>query len=157
MRGGVESPHGIDTPRVEELPWGDETSGVIPEGEGLPREDGRGGREDRTHPTTQETEACGDSGGDEGATGGPGPAPHQQRGTASGDSAETLYRHTDIADGPRSEHIALVCRKYILMAPAELSGDPIAAETQVSGDGHKATMGTDYQDQRKTKTGDGTG
>ena len=40
--GGVDSPKGTDTPGVEELPWGDETSGVSPEGDGVLGLDSRG-------------------------------------------------------------------------------------------------------------------
>ena len=50
--GGVKSPQVTDTPRVEELPWGGETSGVPTEGEGVPGEDGWGRGEDGNSPTT---------------------------------------------------------------------------------------------------------
>ena len=50
VEGGVESPLGIDTPGVEELPQGDDTSGVTPEGDRVPGEDGRVQGEDRNPP-----------------------------------------------------------------------------------------------------------
>ena len=40
--GGVESPQGIDTPGVEDLPREDKTSGVPTKGEGVPGEDRQG-------------------------------------------------------------------------------------------------------------------
>ena len=40
--GGVESPRGTNTPGVEELPWGNQTSGVTIEGDKVPGEDGQG-------------------------------------------------------------------------------------------------------------------
>ena len=77
---------GIDTPGVEELPRGDETSGGTPEGDGVPGEDGQGRGGGGPPPTNQETEANRDSGGNEEMTSGPGTAaltsPH--RGTAAG-------------------------------------------------------------------------
>ena len=50
--GRVELPRGIYTPQVEELPWGDETSEVTPEGDGFPGEDRRGRGGERNSPTT---------------------------------------------------------------------------------------------------------
>ena len=50
--GGVESPQGIDIPRVAELPRGDETPGVTTVGVGVLGEDGRGRVEGGTPPTT---------------------------------------------------------------------------------------------------------
>ena len=40
--GGVELPRGTNTPGVEELPWGNQTSGVTLEGDKVPGEDGQG-------------------------------------------------------------------------------------------------------------------
>ena len=37
-------PQGIDTPVVDKLTWGDETPGAATEGEGVTREDERGGK-----------------------------------------------------------------------------------------------------------------
>ena len=74
VEGGVESPLGIDTPGVEELPRGDETSGGTPEGDGVPGEDGWGLGGDGNSLNTQETEASGDSGRDKEITSGPWPA-----------------------------------------------------------------------------------
>ena len=45
-------PRGIETPRVEELPRGDKKSGVTPEGDGVPGEDGKGQGGDGTPHTT---------------------------------------------------------------------------------------------------------
>ena len=50
--GGVELPRGINTPRVEELPQGDETFKVTPEGDGVPGADGQGRGGDRKSPAT---------------------------------------------------------------------------------------------------------
>ena len=123
----------------------------------MPGEDGWGRGGDGTSPTIQETKLCGDSVGDKGIMSRLGPAapPIPQRGTAADkDSAETLHRHPY---GARAKHGALARRKYGLLAPAETAGDPAASETQVSGDGHKATMGTDDENQRERETGDRTG
>ena len=40
--GGVKLPRGTNNPGVEELPWGDETSGGTLESEKVPGEDGQG-------------------------------------------------------------------------------------------------------------------
>ena len=74
MVGGVKSPRSINTPGVEELPRGDETAGVTPEGDGVPGEDGWGLGGDGNSLNTQETEASGDSGSDKEMTSRPGPA-----------------------------------------------------------------------------------
>ena len=154
--GGVESPQGIDTPGVEELPRGGETSGVTPKRDKVPGGGGSdGGREGTNPPTTQETNACGDRGGDKGLTGGPELAapPHPQRGTAAGDSTETPYKHPDGANSARPKHGALAHRKYSSLAPADPASNPVAAETQVSSNSHKAT---ETEDQAQRETGDGT-
>ena len=52
--GGVESPQGIDNPVVEEFPFGDETSGVLTEGEGVPGEDVQGGEGMETPPPPEQ-------------------------------------------------------------------------------------------------------
>ena len=59
VRGGVELPRGTNTPRVEELPGGG-GSGVIPEGNRVPREDERGQGRDGNSPATRDIEASGD-------------------------------------------------------------------------------------------------
>ena len=74
-------------------------------------------------------------------TSGPGPAavPRPQRGTTADiDRVVILHRHPNGARPQRTS-------EYGLLAPAEPAGDPDAAETQVRGDGHKATMGTGDQ------------
>ena len=48
--GGVESPQGIDTPRVDALTWGDKTPEVDTKGNGVMREDGQGRGGDGTPP-----------------------------------------------------------------------------------------------------------
>ena len=62
VRGGVESPQGIDIPGLDELPLGDETPGVATEGEGVPGEDVRGQEGYGNPPTTQENGASKASG-----------------------------------------------------------------------------------------------
>ena len=49
------------------------------------------------------------------------------------------------------------CRKYVLLAPKELSGGPAAMGTQVKGDSHRATRGTNNQVRGSMETGGGTG
>ena len=93
-------------------------------------------------------------------TSGPGTAAalRPQRGKAADrDSLEKLHRHPDGTDGARPKQGALTRCECSLLAPAEPAGNPAAVETQVSGDGHKATMGRDEQDHRETETGNGTG
>ena len=48
-------------------------------------------------------------------------------------------------------------REYGLRALAEPAGYPAAAGTQVRGDDHRTTRGTEDQVQRATEMGDGTG
>ena len=77
-------------------------------------------------------------------TRGPGPAavPIPQRGMAvDGDSARTLHRHPDGADGSRPGRAS----KYNSLVPAEPEDDPAAAGNQLRRDGHGSTMGTDRQ------------
>ena len=60
MGGVVELPRGIDTPRVEDLLWGDENSGVTTKGDGVPGADGRGRGGDRNSPATRDNKAIRD-------------------------------------------------------------------------------------------------
>ena len=122
------------------------------EGDISPGEDRRGrGGYGPPPPTTRETEACGASGRDEGTTCRPGPAtaPSPKWGmSADGDIAKTQNRHPDGAEVARPKHSALACCEHSSLAPVEPSVDPAAAGTQVSGEGHEVTMGTEDQEQR---------
>ena len=146
MGGGVESPHVIDCPGVEELPQWEETSGVPTKGERVPGEDGQRQGGDRTPPTTQVTEARGGIGGDKERMCGTVPAavPIPQRVTAAdGDSAGTHNRHPNSADGARPQNGMQSRREYGLLAPEEPTVDPAVAGTQVRQEGHGATRETD--------------
>ena len=55
--GGVKLLQGIDTTKMEELPWGDNTPRVTPRGDRVPGEDGQGREGDKTPFTTRETKA----------------------------------------------------------------------------------------------------
>ena len=55
MQGGVELPQGINTPVVDDFPWGDKTPGVATEGEVGMGEDGQGRGGDRNPPNTRAT------------------------------------------------------------------------------------------------------
>ena len=68
------------------MPRGDQTSGVTPEGYGVPGEDGRGRGGGGKSPTNRDTEVSGGSGSDEEMTSRPGPAapPSPHKGTATG-------------------------------------------------------------------------
>ena len=153
-------PQGIDTPGVEEFPWGDKTSGVPIEGKGVLGEDGRGRIGDGNPPTTRATEASKVSGGDKGMPHGPGTAAllSPQRGTvADRYRAGPMHRHYDSANGARPENGIQLRRDYSLLTPEELVSDPAVAGTQVRGAGHEATSGTDDLGQTAMETGDETG
>ena len=110
MGGGVELPRGIDTSRVEALPGGDETSGVNPEGDGVPGAGGRGRAEDGNSPTTRDTEAIRDSSRGKEMASGPCLAAMQcpQQGTAEGGGSKvSMHRHPKGADGARPDHGAI--------------------------------------------------
>ena len=114
--GGIESPQGINTPGVEELPRGDETSGVPTEGEVVPGEDGRGRGGDGTPPTTRATEASRARGGDERITRGPVTAapPSPQRGvTADKDSRGPC---TGIPTAPAVPGPKMACNRTVITA-----------------------------------------
>ena len=87
--GGVQLPGGINTPGVEELPVGDENSGVTPKGDRVPGADGQERGGDGNLSATRDTEASGDSrSSDEMAIRlGPAVAQRPQRGTAEGGSS----------------------------------------------------------------------
>ena len=61
LGGGVEFPRGTDTPRLEEFPRGDSTSGVTLKGNGVPGADRRGQGGDGKSPATQDTEVSGNT------------------------------------------------------------------------------------------------
>ena len=92
MEYGFELPRGIDTPRVEELPRGNKTSGVTPKGDGFPGADGRGRGGGRNSPITLETEASRDSSSGKEMAIGMGPS-------AGIFSKVLMHRHPDGADG----------------------------------------------------------
>ena len=148
MGGGVKSPRGINTPGVEDLPLGNETSGVPPEGDRVTEADvqGRGGY--GNSPSIQDTKVSGDSSSDNEMASGPVPAAPSipQKGTATGRGSKgSMHRHPDGANSARPKHGMLACHKYGLLVPEEPAGDPAAAEPQERGDGHDATMGTGFQ------------
>ena len=148
VRGGVESPQGIDTPIAAELPRGYETPGVITESKRVPGYDRRGWGGDRNPPTNRATEAQGDGGSDGKKLGGlrTSPPPRPQRGTeADTNSAGTLPRHTAGTNGARPKHGALVRHEYGLLALTGTAVDPADAGDQGSGDGHEDTRGTSDQ------------
>ena len=163
VEGEVESPRGIDTPGVEELPWGDETSRVTPEGDGVAGADVKGQGGERNSPATRDTKAREDSSTSKEMASRPGPAasqrPHspQQCMAKGGGSKVSMYRNSDSAHSARREHVALVRHEYSLLAPEELVGYPDAAEPRDCGDSPKATIGTGVPDKRATETGNQNG
>ena len=125
--GGVKLPRGINTPGVEELPRGDKTYGVTPEGDRVPGAEGRGRGGGRTSPTNRDTKASRDSSSGEEMAIGTGPAVPQrpQRGITEGRCIEvSMYRNPD---GARPEHSALARRKYVLLAPEDPANNQAAA------------------------------
>ena len=141
-RGGVKSPQGIDTPRVDELPWGEETPGVATEGEGVLGEDGRGRGGDVKPPTTQATKEIGAISSNEDMT-------HGLR-TSVLPRAGPQQQQSGGADGARPKNGMHLRRKYGILAPEELAGGPANTRPRVRGVGHGATRGT--ADQGRTET-----
>ena len=134
MHGVVESPHGIDTPRVAELPWGDKTPGVTTEGEGVPGEDGRGQGGDGNpphHPSNQGERRRRWRQGDDGRAGEYGAAaPTAGNGGGqrqSGDPSQAYHRHL---------WRPLANREYSLLAPRMPAVALDVAGDQGSGDSH---------------------
>ena len=84
MGGGFKLSRGTDTPGVKELPWGDKTSRVTPEGNRVPGADRQWWVGDRNSPATQDTEGGGNTSCGEEMASGQEPAALQspQRGTA---------------------------------------------------------------------------
>ena len=77
------------------------------------------------------------------------PLSPQQDTAAYSDSAVIPHRHPNGANGARPKCTS----KYGLLAPADTAGNPAAAEIQVRGDGHEATIGMGDQGKRETETG----
>ena len=116
----------------------------VSEGDRAPGKEGRRRGRDGNFPTTQYTEASGDSGRGKERTSRSGLAapPSPQRGTAVGRDREvSTHRHPYGADSASPEHIALVCLECGLLLPEDPAGDPAVAEPQECGDNHEATMG----------------
>ena len=116
---------------MEELPQGDEFSGVNPKGDRVSRADGRGQGGDGNSPATRDNKAIRDSSiGEEMASGPrPAPPPNPQRGMAAGRGSKVSTRsHPYGAVGARPKHGALARRENGLLAPEEPVGDPAAAE-----------------------------
>ena len=96
---------------MEELPRGDETSGVTPKGDGVPRADRRGRGGAGNYPATQSTEGSGNTSRGEDMEIRQEPAAPQrlQRGMAEVRRGEVrLHRHPD---GAMPEHGALARRE----------------------------------------------
>ena len=76
---------------------------------------------------------------------------YPQRGTvADTHSVGTLSRHTAGTDGASSEHGALACHEYGLLAPPGAAVNLSYMGDQYSGNGHESTGETYDQDQRET-------
>ena len=97
-------PRGIDTLGVEELPQGDETSGVTPKGNGVTGTERRGWGGDGNSPATHDTKASGYSGSSKEMASGPGLASSIGR-------KVSMHRNINSADGARPEHGMLVHRR----------------------------------------------
>ena len=160
VRGGVKFPRGADTPGVEEFPRGDETSGVTPKGNGVPGAKVWGQVGNGNSSSTQDMEGSGNTSRREEMPSGQEPAVPQspQRGTSEGRRGEArLHRNPDGADGANPEHGTLGRRKYGLLAPQDLAGDPAAADPQDSGDILEDSLETGRTDGRNTGTGERNG
>ena len=158
--GGVESPRGTNTPRVEELPWGDENSGVTLEVDGVQGAEGQGRGWDGNPPATRDTKGSGDtSRGEEMASGQEPTAPQiPHRGKAEGEIGDvSTQRHPEGTYGARPEHGKLARREYILLDPEDLTGNPAAAEPQGRREKPKDTTRTGDTDGRETGTGERNG
>ena len=113
--GGVESPRGTDNPGVEELPRGDKTSGVTPEGDVVPGADGRGQGGDGNSPATRDTEGRRNTrrGEEMEIDQDLSAPPIPQQGTEKGERGEVITNSHSYGDnGVRPEQGALVRRKY---------------------------------------------
>ena len=152
VQGGFDLSQGIDTPGVDKLNRGGKPPDWPPRVREC-REKTNGGGEGTENPTTQETRAGLNSGGDEERMGGPGtaPPPRLQRGTSEvRDSTGTLHRHTASTNGARPENDMHSRREYGLLSPTEQADDPVAAGNQVKRYGHNSSRGTAKQAKRAT-------
>ena len=130
-------PRGTVNILVEELPQGDETSGMTLEGSGVPGADRRGRGGDGKSPSTQDTKGSRNTSRKEEMASGKEPAapPSTNWGTSEGERIYVIMqRHPDGADGARPEHGVLARREYSLLAPEETVGNPAATGPQGSGD-----------------------
>ena len=153
--GGVESPRGTDNPGVEELPRGDKTSGVTPEGNRVPGADGRGQGGDGNSPATRDTKGRSNtSRGEEMEIDQDLAAPPiPQRGMEKGERGEVITKsHSNSDDGARPEQGALVRCKYGLLAPYEPTGDLAAAGPHGSEKIPEDTTGTGGTNRREMGT-----
>ena len=153
-------PRGINTPGMEELTGGDETSGVTPEVDGVSGVDRKVQGGDVNSPAIQDIKASGDRSSGEGMASRLGPAArlNPQRGTVARRGSEiSTCRHSDGAVSARPKHGALLSREYDLLAPEEPVGYPAAAEPQKYGDSNNSTMVTGGSDIGETETRDWNG
>ena len=146
--GGVESTKGIDTHEVGELPWGDKTSGVTLEGDGVPGTDGLGWGGDGKYPATHETKGTTVTRHGEDMSGGKEPAavPSATRGTTEGERYRETYvstqRNSYGTNKARTEHGAFGALQVYDLLAREGSTDNIAtAGTLGSGEKPKETTG----------------
>ena len=157
---GIRVAEGHRNPRVEVLPRGEKTSGVILKGDRVPGEDGQGRGGDGKSVSTRDTEgssniSCGEAMESNQDLAAP---PSTQRGTAEGERGDVIMqRHSNGVNGARPEQGALVRRKYGLLEPGEPAGDSSAARPKGIGDSPKDTTTTRGTDGRETKTGERNG
>ena len=147
--GGVESPQGIDTPGMKEMPQGDETSRVTLKGDGVmgARRQGRGGN--RNSPVTRDTKGTTATRRGEDITSEQEPVapPIATQGTAEGDSDWYIQvrtqRNSDGYDGARTKHGAFrAFHEYGLLAPGGVGGRPSLLGALGIRDDPKETTGT---------------
>ena len=146
---------GTDTPRVEELPQGDENSRVTPKGNIIPVVEGQGQGGDGNSPATRDTKGSGNNSRGGEMESGQEPATLQipQQGTSEdGRGDMRLYMHPVGADVPRPKHSMLARCKYGLLTLEEPAGDPAVAEPHGSGDIPEVTPDTGCTDRRETRT-----
>ena len=114
MGRGFKLPRGIDAPRVEEFPRGDETSRVTPKGDRVPGADGRWQGRDRNSPATRDTGGSDNNSRVEKMANGQEPEAPQspKRGMEEGRIGEMRpHRHPGGANGATPKHGAPACRK----------------------------------------------
>ena len=158
--GKVESPRGTNTPGVEELPQGDETSRVTPKGNIVPEAEGQGQVGDINSPANRDTEGSGNNSCGEEMAGGQEPAAplSPQRGTAEVRRVEvSTHRHPYGGDSARPNHGMLARCKYGLLVPEDTASKPDATEPQGSGDSTEDTLETGHPYGRETGIGERNG